>query len=234
MKKTPERVEILAAEYVLGSLEGPARRRFECWMMESHRVRQEVWYWEQTLGALANSAEPEQPPGKVWAAIGRRLWPEAANESPKRSSSMSWLWPSWGAIATAAALVLAVFLLQQPAIDPVDRSQLSGAIVQANSEAPLWLINESVTGRGLKLRSVAASAAETGKDYELWVVPEAGQPLSLGVVPIGSTHQIALSDEAMAQLAESRTLAISLEPAGGSPTGSPTGPILHVTELYSM
>ena len=35
MKKTPERIEVLAAEYVLGSLKGPARRRFERWMMES-------------------------------------------------------------------------------------------------------------------------------------------------------------------------------------------------------
>ncbi|WP_431196380.1 hypothetical protein [Marinobacter alexandrii] len=43
-----------------------------------------------------------------------------------------------------------------------------------------------------------------------------------------------LTDEARTALSQSRTLAISLEPVGGSPTGAPTGPILHVTKLYEL
>ncbi|MEP4391355.1 MAG: hypothetical protein ABJ345_02780, partial [Marinobacter sp.] len=69
MKKTPERIEALAAEYVLGSLHGSARRRFERWMMESVRVRQEVWFWEEKLGHLGARIEEEQPPASVWAGI---------------------------------------------------------------------------------------------------------------------------------------------------------------------
>ncbi|MDX1636239.1 MAG: anti-sigma factor, partial [Marinobacter sp.] len=72
------------------------------------------------------------------------------------------------------------------------------------------------------------------KDYELWIVPESGNPLSLGVVPVGGVYQVTLTDEARQALSSSRTLAISLEPAGGSPTGAPTGPILHVTKLYEL
>ena len=49
MKKTPERIEALAAEYVLGSLHGAASRRFERWMMESVLVRQDAWCGEETV-----------------------------------------------------------------------------------------------------------------------------------------------------------------------------------------
>ena len=58
--------------------------------------------------------------------------------------------------------------------------------------------------------------------------------LSLGVIPVGGTYQVTLDDEARALLSNSRTLAISLEPVGGSPTGQPTGPILHVAKLYEL
>ena len=114
------------------------------------------------------------------------------------------------------------------------RVQFSGAIVQADTKDPLWLVSETGQGNLLKLRSVAASAAEAGKDYELWIVPENGQPLSLGVIPVGGLHQVTLTDTARQALSQSRTLAISLEPVGGSPTGKPTGPILHVAKLYEL
>lgn len=233
MNKSPERIELLAAEYVLGSLRGPARRRFEGWMMESGRVRHEVWFWEQKLGALSNSAEPEQPPADVWLALSRRLWPDTRVEQGRRPEKARWFWPGWGLVATAAAIVLAVMLVQRP-LPGGAYQQLAGAVVQASVDAPLWLVSESGIKNQLRLRPIAASVAGAGKDYELWVVPEQGQPLSLGVLPVGRSHQIVLSDQEMAELSRSRTLAISLEPSGGSPTGAPTGPILHVTKLYEL
>ncbi|MBL3558465.1 MULTISPECIES: anti-sigma factor domain-containing protein [Marinobacter] len=235
MKKTPERIEALAAEYVLGSLRGHARRRFERWMMESVRVRQEVWFWEEKLGHLGSRIEEEIPPASVWSGIERRLWPQNRGTEPATAANDGagrWLWPGWSLVATAATLVLAVILLQQPA--PRDDQRLSGAIVQAEMTDPLWLVSESALERQLKLRPVAATAAEQGKDYELWIVPENGQPVSLGVMPVGETYQVTLDDKTRALLSSSRTLAISLEPVGGSPTGAPTGPILHVARLYEL
>jgi anti-sigma-K factor RskA len=67
------------------------------------------------------------------------------------------------------------------------------------------------------------------------VVPGEGAPLSLGVIRTGGgTLQIQLTEALRTALLTSRTLAISLEPAGGSPTGAPTGPILHVAKLYEI
>ncbi|MGB1949512.1 MAG: anti-sigma factor [Marinobacter sp.] len=233
MKKTPERIESLAAEYVLGSLKGRARSRFERWMMESGRVRQEVWYWEEKLGQLSDQVPAREPPTSVWQGIERRLWPQKpAAQTPGGRG----LWSAWSLMATAAALILAVMLVQQPGPQPLPEpgSRLSGAIVQADASDPLWLVSESGADRHLRMRSVAASSAQAGKDYELWVVPAEGNPLSLGVVLVGDVLQVELTDEARTMLNESRTLAISLEPEGGSPTGAPTGPVLHVTKLYEL
>ncbi|MDX1636304.1 MAG: anti-sigma factor [Marinobacter sp.] len=235
MRKTPERIESLAAEYVLGSLKGQARKRFERWMMESYRVRQEVWFWEEKLGGLADAVPERQPPARVWSNIETRLWPrsEAALAGTRPQPRTGWFWPSWGALATAAALVMAVVLVQQPQ-QPAPGPLLSGAVVQENVGDPLWLVSELASANQLRMRPVAATQAEAGKDYELWIVPESGNPLSLGVVPVGGVYQVTLTDEARQALSSSRTLAISLEPAGGSPTGAPTGPILHVTKLYEL
>lgn len=242
MKKTPERIESLAAVYVLGSLQGRARQRFERWMMESVRVRQEVWYWEERLGRLADTVPEKQPPPAVWSAIEYRLWPRGADASatqrrrktdqPPEKAARRWFWPGWSVVATAAALVMAVLLVQQP--QPGADTQLAGAVVQADFSDPLWLVSESARDRRLKLRPVAATPPESGKNYELWILPENGQPLSLGVIPAGGSYQVNLTDEARRALGSSRTLAISLEPLGGSPTGQPTGPILHVTKLYEL
>jgi len=229
MKKTPERIESLAAEYVLGSLKGKARNRFERWMMESGRVRQEVWYWEEKLGQLGDRVPEREPPESVWLAIQHRLWPQQEKRPAPRQAANR-IWPAWGMLATAAALVLAVMLVQRPSPEPT----LSGAIVQSDVSDPLWLVSESGRDNRLRLRSVAATSAETGKDYELWIVPDKGDPLSLGVIPVGDIFQVELTDEARETLSQSRTLAISLEPRGGSPTGKPTGPILHVTKLYEL
>lgn len=234
MKKTPERIEKLAAEYVLGTLQGSARKRFERWMMESSKVREEVWFWEQKLGQLSVEVPEVTPPSSVWSAIERRLWqPEPRAEKAQPAANDRWFWRGWSIVATAAVLVMA-FVLVQPSPQAIPQMQLSGAIVQADTSDPLWLVSETGQGNLLKLRSVAAGAAEAGKDYELWIVPENGQPLSLGVIPVGGLHEVTLTDKTRQALSQSRTLAISLEPLGGSTTGQPTGPILHVAQLYEL
>lgn len=231
MKKTPERIEHLASEYVLGTLRGRAKQRFERWMVESSLVRREVWYWEDKLGKLSDAVPEEKPPLRVWSNIESRLWPRQLR---KTRSLAAWLWPAWSAFASVAALVMVVLLVQQPQPQPTDNRLLSGAVVQPNVKDPLWLVSGHGASDTLSLRPVAASQAETGKDYELWIVPESGNPISLGVIPVGNVYQVSLTPVTRAALINSRTLAISLEPTGGSPTGAPTGPILHITKLYEI
>src|ERR1700730_7212968 len=93
---TPELVDRLAAEYVLGTLRGPARRRFESWRANSPQVDERCRYWEEHLMHLAKGLEPVQPPAHVWSAIRDPL------NLPPHRSPRRWA----GSLALAASLVL--------------------------------------------------------------------------------------------------------------------------------
>jgi anti-sigma-K factor RskA len=97
------------------------------------------------------------------------------------------------------------------------------------SGKPLWLVK--LGERTLRVTVVGAAKEQPGKAYELWMLPEGGNPVSLGVLPQRGDQTVALSDAALAVLARSSALAVSLEPEGGSPTGLPTGPVLYTAPL---
>jgi anti-sigma-K factor RskA len=70
--------------------------------------------------------------------------------------------------------------------------------------------------------------AEALPPVELWVIPGKGQaPRSLGLLPETGSRAVALPEEIRRALTSSAALAISLEPAGGSPTRLPIGPVLY-------
>ena len=94
---------------------------------------------------------------------------------------------------------------------------------------PLWLVK--LGERTLRVTVVGAAKEQPGKSYELWMLPEGGNPVSLGVLPQRGEQTVALSDAALTALARSSALAVSLEPEGGSPTGLPTGPVLYTAPL---
>ena len=66
-------IDRLASEYVLGTLRGSARRRFERWRASTPLVDQRCRFWEERLMRLAKGLTPVQPPAHVWPAIQRRL-----------------------------------------------------------------------------------------------------------------------------------------------------------------
>ena len=85
----------------------------------------------------------------------------------------------------------------------------------------------SADGRSLVLKPVNAVALEAGRALELWAVPGQGAPRSLGLVS-GERGATVLRANLLQGVA---AFAVSLEPAGGSPTGAPTGPIVSVGKL---
>src|SRR5271163_1839057 len=68
-----ELIDRLASEYALGTLRGPARRRFEGWRASTPIVDQRCRFWEEHLMHLAKGLTPVQPPAYIWAAVQRRL-----------------------------------------------------------------------------------------------------------------------------------------------------------------
>jgi anti-sigma-K factor RskA len=230
-----EIAERLAAEYVLGTLRGPARRRFEALLPAHPALRQAVAQWQARLLPLHAGVEPVTPSRTVWPAIQARLFgpPESA-AGPAAASAPGWwqrlaLWRGAAAFATVAAIGLGVLLSQpQPAAPPLV------IVLNANPDAqgvqPVSFV-ASVTpdGRALVLKPLGGVPLDAGRALELWAVPGTGAPRSLGLVN-GDRATTVLRTRLLEGTA---AFAVSIEPAGGSPTGAPSGPIVSVGKLQS-
>ena len=95
MRYDAEQVDYLAAEYVLGTLHGPARRRFARLMTDRADIRFAVWRWERHLNDLAGGLTPHRPRRRVWKNIQRRI------ESSKTEPGILQRWRGlWVAVAT--------------------------------------------------------------------------------------------------------------------------------------
>ena len=132
----PILLDRLAAEYVLQTLQGAARRRFERVLLESPAARRAVWQWEATLSEIAARDDASVPDPRVWRRIERQLHGETARTRWWQSLP---LLRAWGLGATAAALALAIALsLQAPVPDGVSAERV--AVVNDASASPLWII----------------------------------------------------------------------------------------------
>jgi anti-sigma-K factor RskA len=100
------------------------------------------------------------------------------------------------------------------------------AVLQQTPIAPAFLLTVDTQQRTVVVRRVSAGQ-EIGRSYELWLVTSRSTPpKSLGIVGGDEFTQRPLPANVDLETLRSATYAVSLEPAGGSPTGAPTGPVL--------
>ena len=234
----PELADRLAAEYVAGTLRGPARQRFETLLPAHANLRSAVRAWQGRLMPLTLAIVPQQPSPAVWKRIEQRI--AGAATSPQANAlAGSWrqlaFWRGLAGFASAAAVVLAVVLaLPQPAQPPIVVVLGPAAPpAEGGAAAASFVASISADGRSMVTRPVANVRLESNRSLELWAVPKArvGQPAegprSLGVVSADGATVV----QRGRVLDDVDALALSLEPSGGSPTGKPTGPILYVGKL---
>jgi len=69
-----------------------------------------------------------------------------------------------------------------------------------------------------------------GHSAQLWAIRGTDAPRSVGVMPAGPA-QLTVPAAVRPVLTAETVLAISIEPAGGSPTGLPTGPVVATGKL---
>ncbi|MDH0864377.1 anti-sigma factor [Mitsuaria sp. GD03876] len=227
-----ERAERLAADYALGTLRGGARRRFERLMPAHPALALAAARWHARLQLLAGQVEAVEPPERVWAGIQARLF-GSANEAPaatdggaermKRRGAQLLLWRGISAGAIAASLVLAAMLSrplpEAPPVVVVLRSTPEGLQLMPTG----FVASVSADGRALVLKPLAPVTVDGAHALELWAVPKVGAPRSLGLIRAGEAPTTVNRADL---LLDTSAFAVSLEPAGGSPTGKPTGPIV--------
>jgi len=221
----PDLREQLAGRYVLGLTKGRARRRFERLLREDRPLQELVRFWESRFHPLDAYLEPRQPPRRVWRAVQRRL--HDSNRPTLRTEGLLYGWRPFltGALAAALVMALVVTLNRVPSFTP----DYVGVIAEADG-APVWLVQAATTEDQLVLTPLRQPQPPPGKAYELWLLPEGdAAPVSLGLLPTQTVARRTLPQ--VERVVTAKGLAVSVEPAGGSPTGQPTGPVIYQAAL---
>ena len=212
----------LAAGYVLGTLQGPARRRFERLLPAHPALQQAVASWQLRLTPLSASVAPVAPPERIWQGIESRLF--AGDSTPAAAATLPWwqrlaLWRTASGLATAAAVAMFVVASQVPPPQaPIvvvlganpEAAQALNASVGASFVASI-----SADGRALVLKPLSDLSLTPGRALELWAVPATGAPRSLGLVQAAGATTLVRTQ----LLRDTAAFAVSVEPTGGSPTG---------------
>jgi anti-sigma-K factor RskA len=222
----------LAAEYVLGTMSARARRRFEIHLRGNPQLRRAVAQWESRLSPLGDALPAIEPPARVWQMIRARLKFEQAARTGFWESLSFWRVSSFASALLSLALIVMV-VLPKPET-PVGAGRMVVVMNDLVTKKPAmtasWEPGQS-GGRLLRIRVIGHAEMGPNTAWELWMLPGGDQkPVSLGLITTHETQVVRIPQALAARLDAAQGLGMSVEPAGGSPTGLPTGPVLYAGE----
>lgn len=207
--------ESLAAEYALGTLRGGARLRFQRRMLNEAQLAERVSRWELLLAGMDHHLVPVKPPDVIWKRISLAL--PARNKVTPQRRLLPWL----AAAGITIAVLVSAYLYREPALTPLtvlDNAQHTGQ----------WVVSTNSHQDRISLFPLGQVNVDPDRSLQLWLIPAGKAPVSLGLVNSEATSDFALNG---LNTLNNASIAISLEPKGGSPTGLPTGPILFSSKL---
>lgn len=241
--------ELLAAEYVLGTLNADERSVLATVLLHDGRMRELVTAWQNKLAPLWSALPDVVPPPEVWQRILRALdappsegftvidggrtdaprWvpPTVETEAVSAMRRSLGRWRGITAAATALAAGLALFVVEREISRPAVQPSYV-AVVNRGGDQPALVVRVDLASGRVFVRPVAAEAP-SGKSLELWYidVSQGKAPKSMGLIDKGPVQARLPFGAKM----EKAMFAVSVEPEGGSPTGGPTGPIVYTGQL---
>jgi anti-sigma-K factor RskA len=162
-----------------------------------------------------------------------------ANSQPANDNRLLRRWQAATIAAALVALVSTGVALRPQAPAPVQQAQAPApsALVQSvaalseTGSAPALLVTYDEKTKKMRVTPVNVSP-RPGHSLELWVIAGKAAPKSLGLMKDkGAT---ALDRLALDLQQKDMTIAVSVEPKGGSPTGLPTGPVVYSGRMINL
>jgi anti-sigma-K factor RskA len=243
----PQRLDRLAREYVLGTLTGGARRRFERLLRQAPAAELAVSAWQERFSVLAATVPPMEPRDAVWRGLEKRLFQPQPAASPARSGPLQWLWTLLSGRALAGALagvlVATVVLRTEPQWIGLEQStetlpQSYVGLLLDPSGKPTLLASSRRQGRQLTVKVLQPVDVPAGKVAQLWALPASGQPFpvaSLPALPARGSVTLTLPDTSEKLFSNVPRLAVTLETTPANPgEGLRSEPVLtgHCVKLW--
>ena len=225
--RDPKLRDQLAAEYVLGTLRGQARARFQSLMRYDSALRALVTGWENRLTPLAGAGTDIAPPSRVWNALVQRIAP--VRQQPRWWENLR-LWRGLAATGAVCTLVLAIFAGTTSEKKP---PMAMVAVMNDTQGTPAmtvsWPSMREVRGQPyIKIKVMQKHPVMApGTAWELWMLPGGeAKPVSLGLITTDADQEMKLTPALARRIEHAWGIAMSVEPKGGSPSGRPTGPVV--------
>ncbi|MDQ0838749.1 anti-sigma factor [Sphingomonas faeni] len=216
--------DVAAAELALGLLEGEERGAALRRVLAEPGFAAQVEWWRSRLAALFDLWPERGAPPHLAARIEASL---DGAQTPAKATRFAW--PALAAItsAIAASLLLFVMVRPEPTVPvsqpiPVARPTSVLVAMLGDAKSPVAAVYDPANGM---LRVAAGPGVPNARVAELWVIGGDGVPHSLGLLS-GRPTKLVPKGVDRGRIAPGATLAISVEPLGGSPTGLPTGPVV--------
>jgi anti-sigma-K factor RskA len=225
--------QVIAGEYVLGVLSDEDRQKVEARMTLDRNFAAMVDHWRSNMLTVDPTPRPTRkaprrasPFAEPMAARPRALREHAPVLNPAIWQSVAF----WrGASGILALAVVAMGLSQSGLLSPPAGKPMTSSLAMPEGDLALTARYDAATGR-IRIAPVAAAATAPGiadaKSLEVWLTPNGAAPVSLGVLQPGSQGDVFVPKSARNRLKEGAILSVSLEPAGGSPTGAPSGRVI--------
>ena len=222
----------VAAEHALGLLSGDDLRKAQERAANDPSYREELARWRGRFATLHDEVEGVPPPSHLWGRIEDRIAPAAANDNLPALRRKLRLWRTatgaFGAIAASLALVLV--LEPRPShvpAPPVAHGNAPPMVAMLGDKQSMKVVASwDPSARQLVLAVAGDMPVDAKHSNELWVIPPGGKPRSLGTMPDRKRMHMQLANALATLLEQGATIAISVEPRGGSPSGAPTGAVI--------
>lgn len=222
----PELRERLASEYVLGTLRGRARARFQSLLKYDAALRRIVAEWEARLSPMAAGASEMQPPARLWRRIAARIGGQPARTGWWASLSF---WRTFATTSLTAVLALGIYVSTRPRPEPPIAMV---AVMSDDKSRPAMVVSwpqlKDAPDPHIRVRIVQdhpTMAPDTS--WQLWLLPGGkAAPIPVALVGLEPVQHIRLERSLTKNVWQAWGIALSVEPRGGSPTGAPTGPVI--------
>ena len=240
MNYSPDDIQHLAGEYVLGTLSAASRAGVETRMANDAALRTAVEQWQEKLAPLHALVEPVEPPPQLWTRIESSVVAnvdaaKAAASStrtvpPDSTSITTWwnnlrLWRGLAASGFAATVLMGIVVVTKLAQPPAPGYMV--VLVGPQDKSPGWIVQAGTNSQQARLIPLGKMEVPGDKSLQFWTKGDDWKgPVSLGLVKPGQSLQVPL--DKLPPLQPNQLFEITLEPYNGSPLDRPTGPILFI------
>lgn len=224
MTALTDELKLLAAEYALGTLEGADRKRAEALEASADDFRAAVDRWRGHLLALDDTAAPQRPDPELWERIQAGLGAQPRNVKPTRATWLNGLafWRWLGLAGAATSIMLAALLWISVRQTPQGPSHV--AVLSTPDGRAAAIINAYADGTA-ELVPLEQLAAPQGQTIEVWTQQaDMKGPVSIGRLDVA--RRIIFDLKSLGAPGGKDFFALTFEPSGGSPNGTPTGALL--------